>query len=419
MTREDFNKLMESAGRMQILEGGSPKAYGMTAGQVALNARGKITPEEGQARLDQLFRIQQPGRFESFTQAAEQNAKSSGLVRSGVLSEVENAGLNSAFSVDSPGEASTHVEQFTRAVLSARIKARGMKMSPDVDHETTDKYMKSIGADKETNVVKIGGMIADDLAKQEAEGKKTGKAFNAHDYLMQKGFGNMEDRATIMSFSGLRNSGRLDKITAAMDAPLDVGKPGEGVIDRRFKERVAKDPFLQNRVGEVSDQLATAKQGTLEEPWVAAQRAAFAKLKAQPGSGVTGEWKDFQNEGTFGRFTDSFWNNSHGKVEAEAERSLQKEAKRIGLNVPMNVDASGQGQTMRWSARDLARNVQQAGGNPAAGGMEQLSKVADQLAAAAQGQQKAAEAMERAAKAMGPKAIVPPANPIMKNTMQR
>ena len=271
ISKANFDRAMQAAGKMQSLEGGDAGAYGQLMGQIALQAEGKLTPEEAEGKLNRLFQIQQPGGFKTMSQAIGQYGKSNPLVSNKVMSPEEAMGLLSAMSVNSPDEAATQSQQFTRAILAGRLKARGMAVGPDVDFEKTSDYMKGLGITDKDGVMSMGKKIADDLAKNTGQGKQ-----NAHDYLLTHGFGNQEDRLAIMSYAGLRNTGRLEKIEAAMNAPLD-----NGAISRRFNERMARDPFFARRAAELSEKAAISSGARRSRTSRTSSRSAYARLKAQ------------------------------------------------------------------------------------------------------------------------------------------
>ena len=364
MTRAEFTEALTAAGKMQTMEGGDPGAYGQMIGQIILQAKQHMTPEEAEGRLNRLYEIQKPGGFKTMSQAMGQYAKLNPLVSNDIYSPEEAMGLASAFSVSSPEEAATKTEQYTRAILAGRLKARGMKVSKDVNLVTTDKYMKGLGISDQDSVMGMGDKIAADLKRQQEEATKKGKKFNAHDYLMTHGFGNQEERLAIMDYAGLKNSGRLEKIEAAQRAPLD-----NGAITRRFNERRSQDPLFQARAVETAESLAEAKQGAEEEPLVIAQRAAFARLKQQ--GKITGSFNEWRNKGTAGRMTDDYlFGGYHSQVNKETTAALAQEAQRVKADLPrLRSGANPFGEDYN---RELARNVQKAGGDVSAGVAEDL-----------------------------------------------
>ena len=391
MTREDFDKALISAGKMATLEGGSADAYGALTGQIALQSDHELSPEEMQARLDRMFKIQQPGGFRNMTQAASQFADVNDLVMNKIVTAEQAMGLNSAFSVSSPGQAATMTQQFVRATLGNQVRARGMKINPELETEKTFEYMKDIGADKTHDPIQIGKAIAADFA----EAQKADKDFDPYTYLQQKGFGNQDDRKVIMAFAGMTNTEKINKIEAAQNAPLQIGAAGQGVIDKRFDDRVRKDPFLLNRQAETLDKLADAKQGQKEEPYEIARRFAFAHMKhvgAMYGQysewqGVSPGWEQYYDTQALRSPED----NSYTALRRMTSYTLHHEAKRLGVkdSGESNVDYE----------KDLARRVQAAGGDLSGGAAKDLMNAAKTI-------DRAATKLEHALSPKGPPAPI-------------
>jgi hypothetical protein len=296
-------------------------------------------------------------------------------VKSDILTPEKAMGLSSYFSAVNPEEASTMTEQFVRATMANRLRERGMKAPEGIDTVKSGDYMKSIGADKSIDPVEIGKMIASDLKQQQAKG---GKDFSAYDYLRTHGFNNDADVKTVLSFAGGVNSGDYAAIEKAQDAPLQIGAPGKGQIDQMFDERVSQNKFLKGRQVELSEQLATTRQGLKEEPLILAQRAAFARLKNQ--GKIGGSFEDWQGTGAMRAGTqDLFFGNYHGQVNREAMHSLEAERKRLGIQAPGVMESGGSHEYMLR----YARSVDRAGGDVTRGVSDDLQSAARALQDAA------------------------------------
>jgi len=364
--RAEFEKAMVAAGKFQTLEGGSSSAYGQMMGQIALQSRGSINAAEMEARANRLFKIQQPGGFRNMESALQQYSGLNALVMNDVYTPEEAMGLASAFSVSSPNEAGTKAEQFTRAVMAGRIRNRGMAVSKDVDLEKSAEYFKEIGIGEQDSAIARGKKIADDLARQKAGSEAKGQKFNATEYLMLHGFANQQDALAIMDFAGLRNSGRLEKIEEAQNAPLEMG-----AISRRFDDRLKRDNFLKGRQVELAEQAATAKQGIEEEPLILAQRAAFARLKAQ--GKISGTFEEWQSKGFLQRGSeDLFFGGYHHQVNAEASRTLSAERERLGLSQYSGIRLPFVQEDETATMRRSAREIQSAGGDVTRGVSDDL-----------------------------------------------
>jgi hypothetical protein len=396
ISKADFDKSLESAGKMATLEGGSADAYGALTGQIALQSDHILSPEEHQARLNRLFLIQQPGGFKNMSQAAGQFSQLNGLVMNKILTAEEGMGLVSAFSTSGQAASSgTDAEHFIRATLASRLKGRGMSVSPELDFEKSYEYMKSIGADKMTNPVTIGNAISADFKAQAAKDPN----FKSYDYLTLHGFGNEQDKQAIMAYAGLKNTGMIDKIETAQKSGLDMGKPGEGPIDRLFNDRVRNDPFFQRRQAETLDQLGSAKQGARAEPYDIARLAAFAKLK--DAGRITGDYSSWPQRSEAQDFAEDIAafrdpaSDSYGAIRTATSRSLKAEARRLGIpDEPVSMFSQ------ETNDRDLARKIQARGG-------DLTGLTASHLAAAAKDLRDAVRELKNTVTPKGPPAAIP------------
>ena len=229
-----------------------------------------------------------------------------------------------------------------------------MQVDSELDTEKTYEYFQRLGDDKENDPLKIGKAMAADLAAQ----KKANASFSPDRYLQEHGFGNQHDRDAIMAFSGLQNTGKLEKIEAAQNAPLELG----GDIDGRFNERVAGDAFFQNRKAETADALATMKAGAANEPYEIARRMAFAELKKN--GALYGKYEDGNNLSPVNEFLADTaaprdpGSNSYTSLRENTRSNLEREARRKNLKIedPTSVFDVDRDQK-------LARQIQGAGGD--------------------------------------------------------
>jgi hypothetical protein len=388
--RAQFDKAMVAAGRMAAMEGGDPGAYGQMMGQIALQAKGPLDAETMEAQANRLYEIQKPGGFKDMTQALKQYSGLNAYVMNGIYSPEQAMGLASAFSVSSPDEAGTRSEQFTRAVMAGRLRSRGMAVAKDVDMVKSDQYFKSIGIKEEHSAMERGDIVAADLKKQEGAAAAAGKKFNAVEYLMRHGFVNQQDALAIMDYAGLKNTGRLGKIEDAMGRGLD-----RGAVTRRFDERRRDDPLLRGRETEALERSADVRRGLEEEPLVEAQRAAFARLKAQ--GKISGDFEDWKSASFATRGAqDLFFGGYHHQVDAEASRAMSAERRRLGL--PAN---SGFQMSEYEAMKRSAREIRDAGGDvrgDVGGQLAQMNQGIKRLVALEERKQqgRAAEAMPNA-----------------------
>jgi hypothetical protein len=355
ISQETFDKSMVAAGRMQTLEGGSASAYGALTGQIALQSDHMLSPEEVRACINRMYEIQEPGGVTNMSLAIEQNSQLSQFVMNGILTPEQSMGTLSAFSADvPPGQAATTTNQFVRATLGNQVRAKGMQVDPELDTENTYDYFRRLGVDKENDPLKIGKAMAADLAAQQT----ANSSVSPYRYLQEHGFGNQQDRDAIMAFSGLQNTGKLEKNEAAQNAPLDMG----GVIDRRFNERVAGDAFFQNRKAETADALATMNTGAANEHYEVARRMTFAELKKNGAMyGKYEDWNSLSPGNEFFADTAALrdpGSNSSTALRENTRSNLEREARRLNLKIedPTSVFDVDRDQK-------LARQIQGAGGD--------------------------------------------------------
>ncbi len=372
MTRAEFDQFMVSAGKMQAMEGGNAGAWGEMAGLITLQSKGKLAPDEAEGKLNRMFEIQRPGAFTSMTQAIGQYQKMGALVSNDILTQEEAMGLVAAqASAGVKEEAGTHAQQLARAVLVGRIKSRGMSMSPDVDSEKTDQYMKGLGIAENDSVMERARKISDDLAKNTGPGKR-----NATEYMAEHGFGNEEERQALMSYSGLRNAGKLGDIEKAQNAPVD-----NGAITRRFEERKAHDPFLSGRAAQLSGQAANLVRGNQVENLRQINEAAFNSLLWR--GEVSGDFKEYEQ--SWGISPRNLFGGDRGKVNAEAASMIRNQAAKAGVSSGM---LPGQQYASDETLSGAMTRIRQAGVNP-------LGGVEGDIKAAAAALLKAAEALEK------------------------
>jgi hypothetical protein len=388
ISRKEFMKGLEAAGKQQSMEGSDAGAYGDIAGLLALESKKKnLSGEELQALVGREFDIQQPGRFASFAQAAAQRAKLTGYVQAGDLPGEEASRLNSFFSLAGPEEAGTATDQFIRATLGRKLRNRNVQLSADVDSERTAEYYKGLGADKLHDPEAIGKLVAEDVKKQMAKAKGASQEFSVRDYLTTRGFGNEQELKQLELFVAGQLTGSYDPIEKAGTKKLAIGAPGHGVIDERFEDSLRRNPELQNRRAERLAKLGEMKAGAEEEPWLIAAKSAHAQLVAE--GKYKGDFKEFQESSAPGRgikdvgtrILDPGREMSYfSDIDKEIDRHLNAEAKRLGVPT---VTQNRENYNERESQRRTARAIASKGGDLTGVTAQQMSEAAEKLNAAA------------------------------------
>ena len=378
ISRDDFQKLLASAGKMQTMEGGSPQAYGKLAGLVPLLSPEHIDAAQGEAKLDKLFKIQQPGGFPNFSQAIDQFGKLTGYIQTGQINDEEAMALLSAYSVASPESAGTYTEQAIRAVSAGVLRSRGMHISSDQDSVKTDQFFKEIGV-----TTKMG--IRDRLmttTKHLSGWMQKNPGLNVGDYLVTRGFGSQEERNSLQIMAGLHKEGNWQVFEDML------GKQGEaGAITKRFDEVTGSDKLMQDRRSQTMAELAKLDKGVGAERIMPLQRAAWAELKTQ-GKITDENFDEWSKRGMLGRMWDDFnplWSNYHEQVNLRSQEAVVSEARRLGIPYTNPITVGRGGEPVQHYMGDealgrLTTKVEQAGGDPLRVFGDTLSKLSNRVA---------------------------------------
>lgn len=376
ISQKDFEQLMIAAGKMQTMEGGSAEAYGKLAGLIPLLSKTRITAAQGEAKINKLFQLQQPGGFPNFSAAVDQYAKLSGLVQGGILGDEEAMSLLSAFSVSDPGAASTLTQQAVRAVSAGVMRSRGMKIDSSQDSIRTNEFFKQIGVTTKM----------DSLSRLEATGKHLidfqksdkGKEMNLYDYLMTRGFQNQDERNALVLFTGLMQSGAWSVFKKEMAKKSDVGETGD--ITKRFNQAVGRDVLMQSKQADLAAEYARLGKGAGLEPLLIMQKAAWAMLKDK-GVMTDQNFEDWANRGFAGSVIDNFaYFGYHDKPRQAVQWSLLAESKRLGMPDYEYYKDAPPGQYMGdKKILELREKIIAAGGNPMSALPEAIGKMADRI----------------------------------------
>lgn len=326
ISEDEFKKLMVLVGSMQAAEGGAAETYGALAGQVPMLMGRHTTGEESFRKIGQFYNILKPGGS-TFSGGVEQFLKNAPYAQ---LFEdpAQMMALQSAFSIKNRGGAGEQVEQFMRATVGGLGRMRGVQV--EGDSEKIGEYLKNIGATDQMTPVDIGKRVAADFAQQRTASAAKGEKFNPMSYLLHHGYGNQEDRMALMAFSDLMSSGVYEKtfepLTQAMPTAAEAMQP-----IRRFQ---GADPAALNRGAELALELAKVNVGVGPREYAEQMyKVAFAQMKSEPGSGITGEYEDVMSPNSWNPFD---WNRQM-QVRDRAAGNLMTEARRVGVEPGIGV----------------------------------------------------------------------------------
>jgi hypothetical protein len=378
MTREDFQKITETAGKMQTLFGGDPAAYGKLAGTIPLTTGGKrIGAEEGQVRMEKLFELQKLGGFKDVTQALNQFQKASSLSQAGVYTPEEQMMLQSVLSVAGGEDAATKLDQLTRLTSASLMRARGMKVDESVEFETSNKFFKDIGISQKDSAFermkKLGAHLSGKM--------KNEPGLNIQDYLLQHGLTNQKERDAAVQVAGVMKGGGWGRLEEVM-----TGKGVAGGIDKTFEQRVKDEPTLQMAMARQGGELKNLERGLKTEGIRAMQMAAFERLKGDSMTGLTGTFEDWEKDHL------SLWNTVgpgkvwSGRVNREVEQQLVRAGRQVGVSSPaglMGTFLSGSGGSAMGDEQltSFKQQIEEAGGNPMAEAASDLKATATRLSA--------------------------------------
>jgi phage FluMu protein gp41 len=318
--------------------------------------------------------------------------KLQGYVKNGTISQAQAAGLAATMSLYSKGEAGTYAQNFLEATLTAQVKGRHTRLEGG-QSESTAEYLSKLGVHNEKDPFKVAGIIASDLANAR---QKPGFIDDVS-YLYEHGYGNKLAAESLQAYSGSLNSKELTEIQRRVDAPLVFDPKGVGPISALHAERAAKDPFFQKLKVERAAELERFKKGKAEEPYELARQAAYAQmLKDNPSISPYDQWAP---KGTLTEFASDIGSGiagtgTFGELNARTHAGLEREARRLGLNVdPLAAIGSPLDQD-----KALARRITDAGGDVTAStAMKDL----------AQGARDFAEVMKKAKQDITPKIPAP------------
>jgi hypothetical protein len=312
ITKPELDKLAEHMGSYQGATGATPDALGKLSGLMPGIIGGKNQTAEDVARKEiailDILRLGNGG----LKTGVSQFANNSGLSKAGLFGHegLEQASLQSLFSIDSPESAGTRVDQFVRGMSGMQTKNRGTEMEGS---ETQMEYGKRLGVTDAMKPLEIGRLVAGDLKEQ----AKNNPAFNPMNYLFMHGFREQEAQFASANFATAVNNGSWDKNYGKMSTGQAV--PTFKAAMQETRDHMSVDPTAQARRADLAKDLADSAKATGPEGlFLQAKKIAFENLRLR---GETSGTFEKQNESTI-------W---EGQILDEVQRELNESGKKVGL----------------------------------------------------------------------------------------
>jgi hypothetical protein len=411
VTQGAADQMAETAGKLQAMERSDPTAYGALGGTLMLESKKGTSGADLAGMFNKEYELQKPGKFLNMGQYAKQREQLTSYVQTGALTGPEAAGLLSALSLEnSPDQAATMAQQILASTSADFMRARGMKVLPGTEHETSAAYFQEhLGLKKTATSKETWEAAADDINKAEAAAKAKKEPFSADKYLTEHGLSNQEARRGYAAMAAVRKQGQWQQFQTLIDAPLE----GSAITDQ-FDDRRGRDQTIQKQLAQTAKDasMINASEGTPSGGLKEVQEAAFERLKAQ--HKITGTFAEWKNRDVIGITMDDFWKNKedqgwHNQVNIEAQRMLAASAKDIGLpfetpRVTTRLGASREAYMGDEALYAKQQQIQKAGGDP-------LSDVATDIKRAANAMERTADAIEGKKKPLAVKPPPPVARP--------
>ena len=251
ISEQEFAKAVKYQGQHQFVIGKDAKALGSLLGMMpGFSGKKGQTANEIEGLNERIIQLVKLGGWTDYGTAAGQLERTSPFVRKGIYTPQMAMALTSAYAASGvQEEASTTLEQATRAVSIGMLRNRGMKVLP----EEQDQFMRSAAymhsltdraGNKLTDMTapeeKMLAVVRDVIRAEDAfRPTKPGEKFQANVYLGHKGFVNDRDMMALASLAGLERTGQLAQL-------IDLGRKAitphkEGAPVEGFEEML-RDP---------------------------------------------------------------------------------------------------------------------------------------------------------------------------------
>ena len=356
LTPTESQKALVMGGMFQSTEKGDAAAHGSMVGLIPQLIGHQTNAQEVFGKEAQLKKIFDAGGFK-FAEGAGQFSGLAELATSHTYEPLEMASLLSAFSATkipgTGGSAQDRLKQFTTATLGGIDYTRAGSVE---EGESRGKYYKQLGMTDEwvksqkpdQLAMAIGNTVSADLAKVQERGE------NPMVYLQHHGYGNQQDRESMLQYSTLKQSGRLDTEFMPL-AHEDTGAAGSKLLGDIMKAQQS-DPALLMRRGKLNEQFANLARGAgTPEDLEAARQGAFNRMRASGDTPGYTSYDELKN----GYGLDPSSGTIRGKLDVEAYKGLRGQAEKLGVTE----DSSLGFASFDEKIMSLAGRVKAAGGD--------------------------------------------------------
>jgi hypothetical protein len=286
---------------------------------------------------------------------------------------IDAAIVQSAFSLASPDEAGTLMNQFVRATTGAIGKGRGVKQL-EGDTARVGEYVRGLGVTDQMTAPEIGSLIGADLMENKRIAEAQGLKFNQYAYLRTKGYGNEEDIKSLFLYGGMARGGQLGEIARAAYG-------GGDELDKAIRTYQGGDFEAQQRKADLLGEMR--KMGKGSPMGAAIEKIAYENYAQQHDMSYTYEQMTASDWGSRAWF-------AQGTMAAALKEHFGVAAKAAGIDLPaMDMSAMSMAER-RDAAAALYDRLQQA---PALGGPAQgtTGPVADAAGKVVQGLKQVAD----------------------------
>ena len=371
VTAPEFQKHLITSGQLSKMTGAEPGAVGKMSGILPMvTGKKKNTAEDLDVLMERLYEEQKLGGFKDYGQFAEQFAGSAEYVMKGVFNAPTLAALQAAFAKAGQGAtASERVSQVTTAVSAGVLRNKGMKVNPDYENlmERSGEYFKKLGVTPNTKTEDRIMAVVNDLLKQEDVTLAAGKNWNPMDYLLEKGFINVQSRESLAKLAGVeRTGGQLSELLGLGAKPL----PATSGIGEKFRASKAGDITMAREEARAIDRAKQFRAGLGEKGEGLFRDAMLEKAYTSKGGEAyfgSGNTLDVI-KGRAGLNPHEIWFGQREEVESEAQRMLLAEADKFGVKHadPFDRDLSGKIRGTRhlpWTELfSIGQKTREAGG---------------------------------------------------------
>jgi hypothetical protein len=361
----EFQKHLVTAGQLQKMTGAEAGAVGKMSGILPMVTGKPVnTAADLDVLMERLYKEQQLSGFKDYGQAATQFAGSAEYVMKGVYNAPTAQALLSAFAMaGQAGTASERLSQVTTAVSAGVLRNRGMKVNPEYESliERSGDYFKGLGVTPNTKTEDRIMAVVKDLLAKEDEAKANGLNWNPMDYLLEKGFINVQSRESLAKLADVeRTGGQLSNILELGNAPL----ADTSGIQAQFERSKSVDPTMAREEARATDRLAQFRaglggqgEGLFRDEMI---EKAYASLGGEAAFGKGNTLETVMGRSVINPYELVF--RQRQQVELEAQRQIIAAARQQGVRTP-EVGTRGDAIFLGWEKLfEIGQQTRAAGG---------------------------------------------------------